>query len=146
MSDLFSLQTRTDAVTVKSFERLVSLSVSGDHFAAGYRKTYNLEDGSEMGASSYSVDRSIEGRGDTVAEFNGTKITLLDWIALGAQFSELWRDENVKIKQAADAEAARWASLTDEQKQAEIDAAQVKFAAAPAVDAKPVLLDPTPQG
>jgi hypothetical protein len=144
MSDLFSLQTRTDAVTVKSFERLVSLSINGDHFAAGYRKTYNLDDGSEMGASSYTVDRSIEERGDTVAEFNGTKITLLDWIALGAQFSELWRDENVKVKQAADAEAARWDALTPEQKTAEIDAAKVRFA--PAVEAQPVLLDPTPLG
>lgn len=144
MSDLFSLQTRTDAVTVKSFERLVSLSINGDHFAAGYRKTYNLDDGSEMGASSYTVDRSIEERADTVAEFNGTKITLLDWIALGAQFSELWRDENAKVKQAADAEASRWASLTDEQKQAEIDAARA--ARAPAVDAQPALLDPKPLG
>ena len=144
MSDLFSHQTRTDTVTVKSFERLVSLSISGDHFAAGYRKTYNLDDGSEMGASSYTVDRSIEERADTVAEFNGTKITLLDWIALGAQFSELWRDENVKVKQAADAEAARWAALTPEQKTAEIEAAKVRFA--PAVETQPVLLDPTPLG
>lgn len=87
-------------MTVKSVERLVSLSIAGDHFAAGYRKSMMADNGDELGASAYTVDRSIAERGETVVEWNGIKLTLLDWIALGAQFSEMWRDENIKTREA----------------------------------------------
>lgn len=142
MSDLFSRQTRSDALTVKSLERLVSLSISGDHFGASYRKTLALPDGTELDAGSFTVDRSLAVVGQEHVDFNGTLVSLDDWIDLGAKFSELWRDQNEKRKasedQAAAAEAARWNALTPEQQQAEIDAAKAKQT--------PVRPDPTPLG
>lgn len=60
MNDLFSRQVKAEDVTVKSFQRLDSIRVSGDHYAASYRSTLVLPDGSELQASTFSVDRSID--------------------------------------------------------------------------------------
>lgn len=130
MDDLFSRQVKAEAVTVKSFDRLVSIQVTGSNFKASYKKTLYLPDGTDVQFGTYSVDRSLDTLGQDV----------LDWIAVGAQFTEKWRQED-DDQRAADAakraaEAARWALLTPDQQQAEIDAARKNFGN----------FDPTPLG
>jgi len=126
--NLFSIEVKTEELSVKSFVRLTGIAISGDNFKARYENTAQFPTGTELGISTQSVDRSIDnasGKGDFVS-FNGTSIGLVDLILITAQFAEKWRAEDDKARAddaaAAAAEKARWDALTPEQQKAEIDA------------------------
>lgn len=104
MDELFSRQTKTETVAIKTVEKLVSLTVGGDHFGARYVTTARLPDGTNLVAKNFSVDRSILLAGNDSIEFNGRSVTLGDWIGMGSQFSEMWRAADDRAQQEANAE------------------------------------------
>lgn len=114
--DIFSRETKTETLQVKSVLQLASLAISGDNFKATYHDARVLPDGTELTALTYSVDRSIAAADQAVS----------DWLVQGMVFAEAWRQEDLDNRAAtiaaAEAEAIRWAGLTLAEQQAEFEA------------------------
>lgn len=132
MPDLLETELKSEPLVVKSLLRLVSITIEGDIFRATYLQNRRVSDGTTLPIAKFTVDRVIS---EKATDLNA-------WVQKGVTLSEQWRTEDVDNKTlkeaAALAEKARWEALTDQEKQAEIDA----YAAANPVI--PVLFDPTP--
>lgn len=97
MPELFERQIRSEALTVKSVERLVSITISSEHnrVLASYDRSIILPDGTALSTGRFSVIRSL----DVDSAFT-------DWVAQGAALTEKWRSEDVVEQDRAVAEKA----------------------------------------
>lgn len=94
MSDLFNIETKSETLEVKTSVRLLSIKIGSDNFKADYQHFFVFPDGSEIKKADRPVDRSIDTFKDEGIDYNGTQITLTDFIRIGALLSEKWRAED----------------------------------------------------
>ena len=122
--------------TVSTVQALVSFEGKNDRLKATYTNFTVLEDGTQISRDSFTTERVISATPELTA-------LVLQLYTLMEQYRG--EDEQQRADDLAkhEAEAARWAALSDADKQAEIDAA--RQAAIDAI-AKEPLADPTPTG